>query len=154
MLNKLVRKEVAFFKAERDRQKAAGRKGHGVSDRAMQVLVDSAHTRQPEVLKEAFGEHQKSHNVIGLSYEGRSFETKRKCPICTAVYIFPVAALGSEGKNRLRGVGEISRPSTALRGCCGEALVFVRCVQALGVWDELVVEVEREEAAAQGREWN
>ena len=90
----------------------------------MQVLVDSVHTCQPEVLKKAFGEHQKSYNIIGLSYEGRSFETKRKCPICTAVYIFPVAALGSEGKNWLRGVSEISRPSTAPRECCGEALVF------------------------------
>lgn len=67
VLNKLVRKEVAFCKAERDKQKAAGWKGHDARDRAMQVLVDSAHTCQPEVLKKAFGEHQKSYNIIGLS---------------------------------------------------------------------------------------
>ena len=91
-----------------------------------------------------------------MSYEGQGFRLKRKCPICSTIYIFPVARndeveqLGQDWQ--VVGEADLNKVGFS-RGCCAEAIcfvdslhdlrVFLACLQQLGLIESSEVSTYR-----------
>ena len=98
-------------------------------------LQNHWHHNLPLVIKETF--LQKGSPILGMSYEGQGFRLKRKCPIWSTIYIFPVAR--NDEVERLgqdwQVVGEADLNKFGFsRGCCAEAICFVDSLHDLGVF--------------------
>ncbi|KAL8823369.1 MAG: hypothetical protein Q9191_005916 [Dirinaria sp. TL-2023a] len=97
-----------------------------------------AHWRHnlPSSINETFS--REGSPILGMAYEGQRFGLKRKCPICSAIYIFPVARskMVEALEQDWQVVGEADPNCTGRRrGCYTEAIVFVRCLTDLGILD-------------------
>ena len=80
--------------------------------------------------------------------------------MCQAIYIFKVAIRGDDKRVEPNWLNmyEASRPWGCKRGCCAEALCFVRWLRFLGLVDKVMAEIravkkrDAEEAARKLRE--
>ena len=101
-------------------------------------IIRDAKFHLPEAMTSTFSKQSASQiPTIGLSYGGQSFEKKRKCPICEAVYIFPMAmnAEVEKLKQDWKVVGETDpNKVNSRRGCCAEAIAFVQCLKDLKIF--------------------
>lgn len=103
---------------------------------AMQDMQRHWNSVLPAVVRKLFGGNDSP--VLGMAYEGQSFDMKRKCPVCATIYIFPVARSDEVAQLRLdwQTVGEADTGRmNSPRGCCAEAITFIRCVVELGAFE-------------------
>ncbi|KAL9604120.1 MAG: hypothetical protein Q9219_000708 [cf. Caloplaca sp. 3 TL-2023] len=76
-------------------------------------------------------------SYLGQAYEGQSLAFKQKCLVCDAIYTFPVS-MGRSGGTDTEVIAELDpNKANAPRGCCAEALCFVRTIAALKLEDQL-----------------
>ena len=103
---------------------------------SIRYMVDSAPSRLPSLVATAYKKTSPCH--LGQSYDGQSLVVKRKCPVCTRIYVFPVAHTPSTPHNFNR-VAEVDKslPKDARRGACAEAIAFIQSIVALGLLRDL-----------------
>ena len=102
---------------------------------ALERLIPRGHQYVPNAAAAVW----KDKSVLGMAYEGSSYELKRKCPVCEAIYQFPVASPESLAKlkEEWERVGEADPArNKQSRGCCAEALVAVLLVVDRGAFNK------------------
>ena len=99
-------------------------------------MVTTAATRLPPCLKEPLDWQ------LGLSFNGKTLQVKRKCPMCMAVYTFDVAIKGNDPPKEVEWDNMAEKKRTdEVRGCCSEAIVFILGMIASGMMDQLLDEL-------------
>ena len=95
-----------------------------VQEAVLEQLIKYGAKYVPTATAEAF----EAKSVLGMAYEGTSYELKRKCPVCDAIFRFAFASplrLATLVQDWER-VGEADPTRiNSPRGCCAEALVAV-----------------------------
>ena len=97
--------------------------------RAFQKVTSSAHAHIPATLPTRYRGHG---SMVGQAYEGKSWSLKRKCCVCTAVYVYRIARAHTECMDWYH-VGEESSPPQGPFGTCAEAIVFVLSLADTGL---------------------
>ena len=97
----------------------------------MKRLVEDYEDEPSTVIRRLYCDNRPTLH-IGLSYHGQSLDAKRKCPICETLFRFPVAhcqLAEPEGYWNPTKVGELDYRRWGMpRGCCAEAILFVRAI--------------------------
>ena len=100
----------------------------------MKERQEKWHLKLPTIIKETMSRNECP--ILGMAYQGQSFQLKRKCPVCITVYVSALASVVGRSSQDCENVGEadvnkIGQP----RRCCAEALVSALCLARLGIVD-------------------
>ena len=107
----------------------------------MKRLVEEYEDELPTVIRSLYCNPNRPTLHIGLSYHGESLDAKRKCPICETLFKFPMAhgplAEPQEYWSPSK-VGELDYRRWGMpRGCCAEAILFMRAIDDVRATDYL-----------------
>ena len=91
---------------------------------------------------------------LGLSFNGKTLQVKRKCPMCMSVYTFNVAIKGNDPPKETEWDNMAEKKRTGeRRGCCSEATVFILGMITSGMMDQLLDELFKLNAALSNAAW-
>ena len=128
----LTRKEAGVIKKaakdeSEEKRKSLKRKLPSAQEEALKQLIERGHRYIPSVTAAVFN----AQPVLGMSYEGTSYDLKRKCPVCEAIFHFAFAKPDQlkRLKQNWTQVGEVDITRIDMpAGCCAEAMAAVLLV--------------------------